>query len=94
MADEVEVTWTDRWSLGNLLRSPQVEAKCEEVAHRVLAQAQAIAPVKTGEYKRSLHIEKISHAHRDTFAVVADAPYSVYVEASHGTLARAAKAGK
>lgn len=94
MADEVEVTWTDHWSLGNLLRSPQVEAKCEEVAHRVLAEAQAIAPVKTGAYKKSLHIEKISHAHRDTFAVVADVPYTTYVEAVHGTLARAAKAGK
>lgn len=94
MANQVEVTWTDRMNLSEVLRSPQVEAKCEEVAHRVLAQAQAIAPVKTGAYKRSLHIEKISHAHRDTFAVVADAPHSVYVEAAHGTLARAAKAGK
>lgn len=94
MAEQVEVTWTDRMGLSGILRSPQVEAKCEEVAHRVLAQAQAIAPVKTGEYKRSLHIEKISHAHRDTFAVVADVPYTTYVEAVHGTLARAAKAGK
>jgi hypothetical protein len=94
MADEVEVTWTDCADFSGILRSPQVEAKCEEVAHRVLAQAQAIAPVKTGAYKRSLHIEKISHAHRDTFAVVADVPYSAYVEAQHGTLARAAKAGK
>lgn len=94
MADEVEVTWADRWSFGDLLRSPQVEAKCEEVARRVLAQAQAIAPVKTGAYKRSLHIEKIAHAHRDTFAVVADVPYTTYVEAVHGTLARAAEACK
>lgn len=94
MAEQVEVTWTERMNLSGILRSPQVEAKCEEVAHRVLAQAQAIAPVKTGEYKRSLHIEKISHAHRDTFAVVADVPYTTYVEAVHGTLARAAKAGK
>lgn len=94
MANDVEVKWTDRESLGKILRSPQVEAKCEEVAHRVLAEAQAIAPVKTGAYKRSLHIEKISHAHRDTFAVVADVPYAAYVEYQHGTLAKAAKAGK
>lgn len=94
MANEVEVTWGDRAVLGEILRQPKVEAKCEEVARRVLAQAQAIAPVKSGAYKRSLHIEKIPHAHRDTFAVVADVPYTTYVEAVHGTLARAAKAGK
>lgn len=94
MPNEVEVKWIDSGDIGKILRSPQVEAKCEEVARRVLAEAQAIAPVKTGAYKQSLHIEKIPHAHRDTYAVVADVPYAVYVESEHGTLARAAKAGK
>lgn len=94
MVNQCEVVWSDRALLGEILRQPHIEAKCEEVAHRVLAQAQALAPVKTGAYKRSLHIEKIPHAHRDTFAVVADVSYTTYVEAVHGTLARAAEACK
>lgn len=94
MADDVHIDWVDGGDLSKVLRMPEVVAATRAKAEKVLAQAQATAPVKTGTYKRSLKIVVEHHAHRDTYSVLADVPYATYVESRHGTLARAMRAAK
>lgn len=65
-----------------------VEAALEAEAEERLARAQANAPVVSGDYKRSLHIET-GHTDRMVKRVVADVPYAMLVEADHGVLTRA-----
>lgn len=74
-----------------ILRSPPVEGLVKEKAEDVLEEAKRIAPVDTGAYKRSLHIEKVPHAHRDTYMVVADDEKSLLIESEHHVLAKALK---
>jgi hypothetical protein len=64
-------------------------------AGKVLARAQAIAPVSSGKYKAELGIEE-THTDRLVVRVVARAPYSRLVEYRHGVLTRAlaASSGK
>lgn len=64
-----------------------VEALLESKAQVALARAQASAPVASGAYRDSLHIET-DHTDRMVKRVVADAPYAMVVEANTGTLAR------
>ena len=59
-----------------------------ESAQRVLAAAQAGAPVVTGNYRDGLGIEE-THTDRLAVRVVAKAPHSHLVEANTGNLARA-----
>jgi hypothetical protein len=64
-----------------------VEAVLEREAQQSLDRAKASAPVKTGAYKESLHIETV-HTDRMVKRVVADVDYAVVVEADTGNLAR------
>jgi hypothetical protein len=63
-------------------------------AAKVLSRAQALAPVESGDYKRSLHIET-GHTDRMVVRVVADVrkkgkfPYGLMVEREHHVLAKA-----
>lgn len=59
-----------------------------ERAERVLAKAEASAPVKTGNYKAGLGISE-DHTDRLALRVGSSAPHAHLVEAKHGTLARA-----
>ncbi|WP_404465237.1 HK97 gp10 family phage protein [Micrococcus antarcticus] len=68
-----------------LARADVREAATRPVAERVLAAAQSIAPVDTGAYRDSLRVETTDRGS----AVVAGTDHAVYVEADHGTLARA-----
>lgn len=63
-------------------------------AQRVLGAAKANAPVVTGRYKDSLHIEVVEHPTRVVVQVVADAPHAHLVEADHGVLSRARDAAR
>lgn len=65
-----------------------VEALLQASASRVLSAAQAGAPVESGEYVGSLHIETVK-TDRMVKRVVADAPHAMVVEANTGNLARA-----
>lgn len=65
-----------------------VEATLRERAEAVLAAAQAGAPVDTGEYLDSLHIE-VDHTDRMVVRVVADAYHAWIVEVTTGNLASA-----
>ena len=56
---------------------------------RVLSKAEASAPVESGDYRRSLHTERVEHPTRPVLRVVADVDYALAVEGKHGTLSRA-----
>lgn len=65
-----------------------VDALLESEAQDRLSRAQSSAPVVSGDYKASLHVETV-HTDRMVKRVVADVDYAMKVEADHGTLARA-----
>lgn len=65
-----------------------VDSQLHQRAESALSSAQSTAPVATGAYRDSLHIEE-DHTDRLVVRVVADVPYAMIVEADHGTLARA-----
>lgn len=77
-----------------VLREPKVEALVDAAAGQVLATAKATAPVDTGEYRDSIHIEHHDSRYRRSTRVVADDEESMYIEAKTGNLARALKAAK
>lgn len=77
-----------------VLNSAQVRALVDLAAERVVAQAKATAPVRTGAYRDSIHVQHTQAAHRQVAEVVADVPYGIFVESRTGNLARAAKAAK
>ena len=68
------------------------QAVCEPVAQRVLAAAQAGAPVESGDYRSSLRIE-VDHTDRVRVSVVADVPHALAVEARTGNLVQALGGG-
>lgn len=71
-----------------MLKSAGVRSQLDGPAEAVLAAAIADAPVKTGNYRDSLHIEDDT-TDRAVKRIVASAPHAHLVEAQSGTLARA-----
>lgn len=65
-----------------------VEALLEEHAQQALSAAQNAAPVASGTYRDSLHIET-DKTDRMVKRVASDVDYALVVEANHGTLSRA-----
>lgn len=65
-----------------------VSALLHSKAQAVLSAAQGSAPVDSGAYSASLHIEE-DHTDRMVVRVVASVPYSHVVEANDGVLGRA-----
>ena len=78
----------DSDGIEELLHSDSVRAELTARAERALAQAQSTAPVATGDYRDSLHIEQAT-TDRAVVRVVADVPYAWAVEAETGNLSRA-----
>lgn len=78
----------NRAGVRTLLRSEEVRALLTPHAEQTAARARASAPVDTGAYRASIHVE---HATTDRAVerVVADAPHALLVEARTGNLARA-----
>lgn len=77
-----------------VLNSPNVRAQVDLAANRMLAEARATAPVDSGRYRDSLHIEHVMHEHRQTALVVADSDNAMLVESQTGNLARARRKAK
>lgn len=71
-----------------LLSDPGVGRDLQARAEAVAEAARASAPVETGGYRDSIHVEA-AHTDRVVARVVADVPYATQVEASHGTLTAA-----
>ena len=65
-----------------------VEAKLATEAERIAAAARAAAPVDTGAYRASIHVET-DRTDRMRKRVIADVPYALVVEAEHGPLGKA-----
>lgn len=74
--------------MAGLLKDDGVRADLTRRMERVLAAAQASAPVATGEYRDSLHIEQDT-TDRAAVRVVSDTDHTLVVEATTGSLARA-----
>ena len=72
-----------------LLHDPGVRADLTKRGERVLAAAQSSAPVESGDYRASLHLEVDDHPSRVAVHVGVSVPYGMEVEADHGTLSRA-----
>lgn len=77
-----------------LLHSSDVERYLESRARKVLARAEATAPVVTGDYKRGLHLETVQHPSRVVVRVAGSTDHDLAVEADHGTLSRALDAAR
>jgi hypothetical protein len=74
--------------IAELLKGSAAEKACRPEAEKALERAKAAAPVVSGDYQRSLHIEEVEHPTRKVWRVVADVAYAMKVEADHGTLGR------
>jgi hypothetical protein len=72
----------------DILNSGAVRDMLTAKAESVLGAAKATAPIASGAYLESLHIEQVT-TDRAVVRVVADVPYATAVEADEGTLARA-----
>lgn len=71
-----------------LLNSSETRDLLTERAESVLSAAVSNAPVASGEYQSSLHIEQDT-TDRAVVRVVSDAPHARVVEANTGNLSRA-----
>ena len=96
------VELNEQW-FRDMLTSPSVEALVKSKAQIVLAQAKILAPKpdgskehrrRTGAYLRSLKIVKVPHAYRNTFKVLSDSPYGLFVEAQYHVLKKALRSAK
>lgn len=72
----------------DVLNSNDARSMLTDKAEAVLSAAQASAPVATGAYQASIHVEQDS-TDRAVTRVVADAPHAMVVESNTGNLARA-----
>lgn len=71
-----------------LLNSGGTRDMLTGMAGSVLSAAQSSAPVASGDYRNSLHLEQDT-TDRAVVRVVADVPYAGLVEANTGNLGRA-----
>lgn len=76
------------------LRHPKVQRVTDAAGQRALAKAKSSAPVDSGAYRDSLHIEHHESRYRRTTRVVADDPKALLVESKTGNLARSLKGAK
>jgi len=72
--------------------SPAAVQAVTQKANQAAAIARATAPVDTGAYRASIHVEMRSTAHRVIAVVVADAADAGIVESKTGNLVRAMNA--
>jgi bacteriophage HK97-gp10 putative tail-component len=73
--------------MAELLKSAGVQREVSRRAENVLAAARRGAPVVSGEYRDSLHVE-LRTTDRATARVVAGSDHGIAVEARTGNLAR------
>lgn len=75
-----------------ILGSAAVDGLTETVAEAVCSVAKSTAPVRSGEYQQSIHVEEVKAEHRTVYRVISEAPYALEVESKTGNLNRALKA--
>lgn len=74
--------------VGKLLKSADVSRGMEPIANAVRDRAKATAPVRTGRYRDSIHVETET-TDRVKKRIGSDVPYGMVVEARTGNLTRA-----
>lgn len=72
-----------------VLRGQGAQAVTDSAAEARAAVARSIAPVRTGRYRGSLHVEQSPSAGAAASEIVADVDYAIYVEAQDNVLGRA-----
>lgn len=83
----------DHPGIGAMLKSPEVRAELTRRAQRMLSAAESSAPVDTGSYKASLHLEQDT-TDRAVVRVVADDWKSAIIESRLRILGSAIDAGR
>lgn len=83
----------DHAGMAALLKSAEVRDALTQRAEKVLAKAKADAPVDTGAYRDSLHIEQAT-TDRAVVRISGGTDHDWIVEAKTGNLARALDAGR
>lgn len=73
----------------DILTSSGVESHLRARMEVAAAAARASAPVASGAYRDSIHVEEVRRQDRVVVRVVADVPHALAVEAGTGNLARA-----
>lgn len=74
--------------IGKLLKSSDVDKGMDPMANRVRDRARATAPVRTGRYRDSIHVETET-TDRVKKRIGSDVPYGMVIEARTGNLTRA-----
>lgn len=74
-----------------ILKSAGVTALCKQKAEQVASVARSTAPVDTGAYRDSIHVEPVEFSYRKGMRVIADDKKALLVEMKTGNLARAVK---
>lgn len=82
------IIWDDQ-ATGSLLKLPVIKSMCDKEAKAVAETAKRLAPVKTGQYRESIHVDAVERKDRPAYFVAAEVPYALLVEARHGVLKRA-----
>jgi len=85
-------------AFNDMLNMPEVQAEVEKHAEGIATRARANAPVQSGAYQDSIHVEQTNSREqgwtelspRGMYTVVADAAHASRVEASHRPIGRAA----
>lgn len=75
--------------LPKLGKSPRVTALLTGIGDEIAESARATAPVKTGAYRDSIHVEVKGAANRNVVLVVAADPKAMLIESKTGNLVRA-----
>lgn len=85
---DVRIDWNESF-FQNVLKSPEVAGLCEQAATAAAAAARATAPVKTGAYRESIHVEKKQGKTRAWCKIVADDEKAGLIESKTGNMRRA-----
>jgi hypothetical protein len=85
----------DRAFFKELSNSAGVVGLVKDAAERVAEQARKTAPVESGNYRDSIHVEVVPDRQIRTVAlVVADDPKTMLIESKTGNLVRALRASR
>lgn len=85
---DVRIDWDESF-FQNLLKTSEVAALCEQAASKVAAAARATAPVKTTDYRESIHVEQKQGKTRAWCKVIADDEKAGLIESKTGNMRRA-----
>jgi hypothetical protein len=72
------------FGVAEISRTQDMSRAMTEVATAVEAVAKVIAPILTGAYVESIHVEQTTEDGKAAANVVADVPYAVFVEFGTG----------